>query len=65
MAWVSSSCAFMVHTSSRASSRNWKLGWIVCNDCRDTTQVFSSVPGHKCCHCQSHNTCRVAPPVLP
>lgn len=40
-------------------------GWVVCNDCRDTTQVFSGVAGHKCCHCQSHNTCRVAPPVLP
>jgi RING finger/CHY zinc finger protein 1 len=40
-------------------------GWIVCYDCRDTTQVFSGVAGHKCCHCQSHNTCRVAPPVLP
>jgi len=40
-------------------------GWVVCNDCRDTTQVFSGMAGHKCCHCQSHNTCRVAPPVLP
>uniref|UniRef100_A0A0D9VTZ4 RING-type domain-containing protein n=1 Tax=Leersia perrieri TaxID=77586 RepID=A0A0D9VTZ4_9ORYZ len=40
-------------------------GWIVCNDCRDTTQVYSRVAGHKCCHCQSHNTCRVAAPVLP
>ncbi|GJN31465.1 hypothetical protein PR202_gb19865 [Eleusine coracana subsp. coracana] len=40
-------------------------GWIVCNDCRDTTQVYSGIAGHKCCHCQSYNTCRVAPPVLP
>ncbi|KAL6648159.1 hypothetical protein ACP70R_012383 [Stipagrostis hirtigluma subsp. patula] len=40
-------------------------GWIVCNDCWDTTQVYSGIAGHKCCHCQSHNTCRVAPPVLP
>uniref|UniRef100_A0A0E0KDQ0 CHY-type domain-containing protein n=1 Tax=Oryza punctata TaxID=4537 RepID=A0A0E0KDQ0_ORYPU len=40
-------------------------GWIVCNDCRDTTQVYARVAGHKCCHCQSHNTCRVAAPVLP
>ncbi|XP_062211264.1 uncharacterized protein LOC133912507 isoform X2 [Phragmites australis] len=40
-------------------------GWIVCNDCRDTTQIFSGVAGHKCCHCQSYNTCMVAPPVLP
>uniref|UniRef100_A0A0D9Z7B6 RING-type domain-containing protein n=1 Tax=Oryza glumipatula TaxID=40148 RepID=A0A0D9Z7B6_9ORYZ len=37
-------------------------GWIVCNDCRDTTQVYARVAGHKCCHCQSHNTCRVAAP---
>ncbi|WVZ56920.1 hypothetical protein U9M48_007385 [Paspalum notatum var. saurae] len=40
-------------------------GWVVCNDCRDTTQVFSGVAGHKCCHCQSHNTCRVAAAVFP
>ncbi|KAM0916363.1 hypothetical protein ACQ4PT_010241 [Festuca glaucescens] len=41
-------------------------GWIVCNDCRDTTRVYPGMAGQrKCCHCQSYNTCRVAPPVLP
>jgi len=41
-------------------------GWMVCNDCRDTTRVYPGMAGQrKCCHCQSYNTCRVAPSVLP
>ncbi|VAH94612.1 unnamed protein product [Triticum turgidum subsp. durum] len=41
-------------------------GWIVCNHCWDTTRVYPGMTGQrKCCHCQSYNTCRVAPSVLP
>ena len=49
-----------------ASFLHMGKGWIVCNDCWDTTRVYPGMAGQrKCCHCQSYNTCRVAPSVLP
>ncbi|URD93210.1 RING finger and CHY zinc finger domain-containing protein [Musa troglodytarum] len=33
----------------------------LCNDCNDITEVFYDIIGHKCCHCQSYNTCMIAP----
>ncbi|KAJ8500494.1 hypothetical protein OPV22_011046 [Ensete ventricosum] len=38
--------------------------WILCNDCSDITEVFYHIIGHKSCHCQSCNTCMIAPPVI-